>query len=578
LKVKTSISRNSSAASLRDYASRRGWRKTIILAQSIFDVPKYIFVTGGVVSSVGKGTVAASIGKILQSRGYSVDFLKIDPYVNVDAGTLNPYSHGEVFVTDDGGETDLDLGWYERFMDIPMSKLNNLTTGQVFQEVIRRERAGEYLGQCVQIVTHVTDEIKRRIRVVAERRKADIVIVEIGGTVGDIEGQPFYEAARQMKLEEETLFVHVSLVIYLKATGEFKTKALQHSVNELRRTGIQPDIIVARSERIIDEPTRRKIALFGTLPKEAVFCSYDTDVIYEVPLILEGQGLGDYIAKHLRLRNDGMGLAEWGEIVRTFKTSGPLVKVAVCGKYTALTDSYISIKEALKHAAAFEGAQLKIFWVDTEKLEQGDASEYSKLKEADGVLVPGGFGRRGAEGKIMAINYARTQDKPFLGLCFGLQMAVVEFARNVLGLENANSTEHDPETPHPVIDLMPEQVGVEEKGGTMRLGSLPVIIQQNTLAYRLYQSEQIYQRHRHRFEVNPNYHDSLKGGGLVFSGLSPDLRRVEIIELPNRRYFIATQYHPEFKSRPGKPEPVFRGLISACLREVKIKEIGVKAR
>lgn len=578
MKVKTSISRNSSAASLRDYASRRGWRKTIILAQSIFDVPKYIFVTGGVVSSVGKGTVAASIGKILQSRGYSVDFLKIDPYVNVDAGTLNPYSHGEVFVTDDGGETDLDLGWYERFMDIPMSKLNNLTTGQVFQEVIRRERAGEYLGQCVQIVTHVTDEIKRRIRVVAERRKADIVIVEIGGTVGDIEGQPFYEAARQMKLEEETLFVHVSLVIYLKATGEFKTKALQHSVNELRRTGIQPDIIVARSERIIDEPTRRKIALFGTLPKEAVFCSYDTDVIYEVPLILEGQGLGDYIAKHLRLRNDGMGLAEWGEIVRTFKTSGPLVKVAVCGKYTALTDSYISIKEALKHAAAFEGAQLKIFWVDTEKLEQGDASEYSKLKEADGVLVPGGFGRRGAEGKIMAINYARTQDKPFLGLCFGLQMAVVEFARNVLGLENANSTEHDPETPHPVIDLMPEQVGVEEKGGTMRLGSLPVIIQQNTLAYRLYQSEQIYQRHRHRFEVNPNYHDSLKGGGLVFSGLSPDLRRVEIIELPNRRYFIATQYHPEFKSRPGKPEPVFRGLISACLREVKIKEIGVKAR
>ncbi|MEM0444772.1 MAG: CTP synthase [Nitrososphaerota archaeon] len=541
-------------------------------------MPKYIFVTGGVVSSVGKGTVAASIGKILQSRGYSVDFLKIDPYVNVDAGTLNPYSHGEVFVTDDGGETDLDLGWYERFMDIPMSKLNNLTTGQVFQEVIRRERAGEYLGQCVQIVTHVTDEIKRRIRVVAERRKADIVIVEIGGTVGDIEGQPFYEAARQMKLEEETLFVHVSLVIYLKATGEFKTKALQHSVNELRRTGIQPDIIVARSERIIDEPTRRKIALFGTLPKEAVFCSYDTDVIYEVPLILEGQGLGDYIAKHLRLRNDGMGLAEWGEIVRTFKTSGPLVKVAVCGKYTALTDSYISIKEALKHAAAFEGAQLKIFWVDTEKLEQGDASEYSKLKEADGVLVPGGFGRRGAEGKIMAINYARTQDKPFLGLCFGLQMAVVEFARNVLGLENANSTEHDPETPHPVIDLMPEQVGVEEKGGTMRLGSLPVIIQQNTLAYRLYQSEQIYQRHRHRFEVNPNYHDSLKGGGLVFSGLSPDLRRVEIIELPNRRYFIATQYHPEFKSRPGKPEPVFRGLISACLREVKIKEIGVKAR
>jgi CTP synthase len=541
-------------------------------------VPKYIFVTGGVISSVGKGTVAASIGKILQSRGYNVDFLKIDPYVNVDAGTLNPYSHGEVFVTDDGGETDLDLGWYERFLDIPMSRLNNLTTGQVFQEVIRRERAGEYLGQCVQIVTHVTDEIKRRIRLVAERRGADIIIVEIGGTVGDIEAQPFYEAARQMKLEEETLFVHVSLVIYLETTGEFKTKALQHSVNELRRAGIQPDIIVARSQRIIDEATRRKIALFGTLPKEAVFCSYDTDVIYEVPLILDQQGLGDFIVKHLSLSNTQPDLSEWRRIVETFKSNGPLVKIAVCGKYTALTDSYISIKEALKHASAYHNARLEILWVDAEKVERDSIEEISKLEEAHGILVPGGFGKRGSEGKIIAINLARTQDKPFLGICFGLQMAVVEFARNVLGLKGANSTEHDQDTPHPVIDLMPEQRQTEQKGGTMRLGSLPVVIKKGTLAYRLYESELIHQRHRHRYEVNPAYHQKLTGAGLVFSGLSPDGNRVEIIELPSKKYFIATQYHPEFKSRPGKPEPVFRGLIAAALAEVKIRDMQVKVQ
>lgn len=541
-------------------------------------MPKYIFVTGGVVSSVGKGTVAASIGKILQSRGFSVDFLKIDPYVNVDAGTLNPYTHGEVFVTDDGGETDLDLGWYERFLDIPMSKLNNLTTGQVFQEVIRRERAGEYLGQCVQIVTHVTDEIKRRIRMIAERRGADIVIVEIGGTVGDIEAQPFYEAARQMKLEEETLFVHVSLVIYLKTTGEFKTKALQHSVNELRRTGIQPDIIVARSERIYDEATKRKIALFSTLPKEAVFCSYDTDVIYEVPLILDEQGLGDYIVRHLSLKRIQPDMTDWRRIVETFKSTGPMVKIAVCGKYTALTDSYISIKEALKHAAAHENAKLEILWVDAEKVEQGSPEELSKLKEADGILVPGGFGKRGSEGKIMAINYARIADKPFLGICFGLQLAVVEFARNVVGLKGANSTEHEPNTPHPVIDLMPEQLSVDQMGGTMRLGSLPIMIREGTLAHTLYGSTLIHQRHRHRYEVNPEYHERLKRAGMVFSGMSPDQRRVEIIELPEKKYFIATQFHPEFKSRPGKPEPVFRGLIAASLKEVKIKELNLRVQ
>jgi CTP synthase len=534
-------------------------------------VPKYIFVTGGVVSSVGKGTVASAIGKILQWHNYTVDLLKIDPYVNVDAGTLNPYSHGEVYVTDDGGETDLDLGWYERFLDVPMGKMNNLTTGQVFLEVIRRERAGEYLGQCVQIVTHVTDEIKRRIRAVAERRNADFVIVEIGGTVGDIEGQPFYEAARQMKLEEQTLFVHVSLVIYLKATGEFKTKALQHSVNELRRTGIQPDIVVARSGSPIDEATKRKIALFSTLPPEAVFCSYDTDVIYEVPLMLYEQGMGEYMLKKFNLPLTTPAIHEWRKIVNTFKVQDPVIKVAVCGKYTALTDSYVSIKEALKHAAAYEGARLEILWVDAEKLERGDSQEFAKLFEADGILVPGGFGRRGSEGKIMAINYARTQNKPFLGICFGLQLAVVEFARNVLGLERANSTELDPSTPHPVIDLMPEQQGVNQMGGTMRLGALPVVIKPGTLAHHLYESELAYERHRHRYEVNPAYSQSLLRAGLVFSGLSPDNTRVEIVELPTHRFFIATQFHPEFKSKPGKPSPVFRGLAEACLSEVKIR-------
>lgn len=534
-------------------------------------MPRYIFVTGGVVSSVGKGTVASSIGKLLQWRGYSIDFLKIDPYVNVDAGTLNPYSHGEVFVTDDGGETDLDIGWYERFLDIPMSRINNLTTGQVFLEVIRRERAGEYLGQCVQIVTHVTDEIKARIRRVAERRNADFVIVEIGGTVGDIEGQPFYEAARQMRLEEQTLFVHVSLVIYLKTTGEFKTKALQHSVNELRRTGIQPDILVARSDRPIDEATRRKIALFSTLPPDAVFSSYDTDIIYEVPLMLERQGMGDFIIRKFGLPPSPSVDHEWRRITDTFRVQQPVIRIAVCGKYTALTDAYVSIKEALKHAAAYEGAKLEIAWVDAEGVESNDPREIEKLQMSDGVLVPGGFGRRGAEGKISAINYARRSNKPFLGICFGLQLAVVEYTRNVLGLKDANSTEHDPSTPHPVIDLMPEQQSIDQKGGTMRLGSLPAVIKRGTLAYSLYESELIYERHRHRFEVNPAYHEALQSAGIVFSGLSPDQRRVEIIELPSHRFFIATQFHPEFKSKPGSPAPVFRGLAAACLSEVKIK-------
>ncbi len=534
-------------------------------------MPKYIFVTGGVVSSVGKGTVAASIGKILVSKGYKVDFLKIDPYVNVDAGTLNPYSHGEVFVTDDGGETDLDLGWYERFLDIPMSKMNNITTGQVYLEVLKRERAGDYLGQCVQVIPHITDEIKRRIKLIGSRRGADIVIVEIGGTAGDIEGLPFYEAARQMKLEESTLFIHVALVIYLKPTAEFKTKALQHSVNELRRIGIQPDIVVARSDRMIDEATRAKIALFSTLPKEAVFCSYDTDVIYEVPLMLERQGIGEYIERLLGLPNLPSHLDEWQQIVNSFRVKNPVVRIAVCGKYTSLTDSYVSIKEALLHAAAYQNVKLEIKWIETSELENNLAM-IEQLDTVDGILVPGGFGKRGAEGKLKVIEYARTRRKPFLGICFGMQLAIVEFARNVLNLKDANSTEIDPTTPHPVIYLMPEQEEIIDKGGTMRLGALPIRIKGGTMAHALYGNNIISQRHRHRYEVNPRYWESLQKNGLIISGTSPDGIRIEIIELKEHPYFIATQFHPEFKSRPGKPDPVFLGLIRASIEAAKIKD------
>jgi CTP synthase len=420
-------------------------------------VPKYIFVTGGVISSVGKGTIAASLGKILAVRGVKVDFLKIDPYVNVDAGTMNPYVHGEVYVTADGGETDLDLGWYERFTGITMSKLNNLTTGQVFSSVIEKERRGEYLGQCVQIIPHVTEEIKARIRKVSERRGADVVIVEIGGTVGDIEGLPFYEAARQMRLEEETLFVHVALVIYHEPTKEMKTKAFQHSIQELRRIGIQPDVIVARSPKMIGEEVRRKLALFGTLPKEAVFCSYDVSPVYRLPLVLEEQGLGDYVARKLGLPNNP-DWSGWRRVVELYDRASGVVRIALCGKYTAMGDSYVSIREAIGHAAAHLGVRAEVVMVEAEDLER-DPGALESLKEFDGILVAPGFGKRGTEGKIAAISFARRTGTPFMGICFGMQLAVVEFARNVLGLKGANSTELDPGTPHPVIDLLPEQRG-----------------------------------------------------------------------------------------------------------------------
>jgi len=528
---------------------------------------KYIFVTGGVLSSVGKGVVTSSIGKMLQARGFNVTAIKIDPYVNVDAGTMNPYIHGEVFVTEDGGETDLDLGGYERFLDINLPKENNVTTGQIYQTVINKERKGDFLGRCVQIVPHVTDEIKRRIRLVADKSKVDVILTECGGTVGDIEEQPFLEAFRQMRLEEgveNTLYVHVALVPILEVTGEMKTKPLQHSVNELRRIGIQPDTIVARCEKMIDAEALRKIALFGTIPHEAVFCSYTVPSVYQAPLILDEQGMGAYISKRLGLQQRKPKWTDWRQFVDSFENPRYHLKIGLVGKYAGLVDSYISMNEALRHAGAACQSRISIDYIAAEKLEK-DPAELEILKNYDGIFVPYGFGPRGTEGKMRAINFARENDVPFLGICYGFQLAVVEFARNTCGLKGASSTEIDAHTPDPVIDLMPEQEGIAYKGATMRLGAQKIIIEKGTLAHKLYGAEEIHQRHRHRWEVNPDYWEVLEKHGLVFSGKSPDGRRMEILELPDKFFFLASQFHGEFKSRPGKPDPEYYGFVKACM-------------
>jgi len=530
---------------------------------------KYIFVTGGVLSSVGKGILTSSIGKMLQTRGFKVTAVKIDPYVNVDAGTMNPYMHGEVFVTDDGGETDLDLGWYERFLDLSLKQENNLTTGLVYKNVIEKERRGDFLGRCVQIVPHVTNEIKHRIRTVTKAANVDVVLTEVGGTVGDIEGLPFLEAIRQMRLEEgyeNTLYVHVALVPILDVTSEFKTKPLQHSVNELRRIGIQPDIIVARSPHMIDAEALRKIALFGTIPEDAVFCSYNAETVYQVPLILEKQGMGDFICKRFNCTGTTQDVHEWQQIVNAIVKPEHEVHVALVGKYAGLTDSYVSMSEALRHGGIASKTRVCITYLEAEKLEQ-DPQCVSELKTFDGVFVPYGFGPRGTEGKMAAIQFARENDVPFLGICYGFQLAVVEFARNVCGLKDANSTEINPTSPHPVIDLMPEQRGVEYKGATMRLGAHKVILEPNTLAHSLYQQTEIHERHRHRFEVNLDYMDVLRKNGVCFSGKSTDGRRMETLELPNLYFFFASQFHGEFKSRPVRPSPEYRGFIQACLNK-----------
>jgi len=530
---------------------------------------KYIFVTGGVLSSVGKGILTSSIGKMLQTRGLRINVIKIDPYVNVDAGTMNPYMHGEVYVTDDGGETDLDLGWYERFLDLSLKQENNLTTGLVYKSVIEKERRGDFLGRCVQIIPHITNEIKHRIKSIGKTSNVDVVLTEVGGTVGDIEGLPFLEAIRQMRMEEgyeNTLYVHVALVPVLDVTSEMKTKPLQHSVNELRRIGIQPDAIVARSPKMIDAEALRKIALFGTIPESAVFCSYNAESVYQVPLILNKQGMGDFICQRFGFKCENADFGEWQQVVDAILKPEHEVRVALVGKYAGLSDSYVSMSEALRHGAAACRTRVCISYLEAEKLEQNPEC-INDLKSFDGVFIPYGFGPRGTEGKVSAIRFARENDVPFLGICYGFQLAVIEFSRNACGLKDANSTEINPDTPHPVIDLMPEQRGVENKGATMRLGSHKIILEKGSLASRLYDQTDIYERHRHRFEVNLDYMEILNKKGLRFTGKSTDGKRMETIELPDNYFFFASQFHGEFKSRPNRPSPEYRGFIQACLEK-----------
>ncbi len=536
---------------------------------------KYIAVTGGVLSGLGKGIAASSIGRLLKARGFKVTAIKIDPYLNVDAGTMNPYQHGEVFVLGDGGEVDLDLGNYERFLDEALSSEHNITTGKVYLSVINKERDGKYLGKTVQIIPHITDEIKRRIRKVARESRADITIVEVGGTVGDIESMPFLEALRQMHREEgghaNFLFIHTTLVPILGTVGEPKTKPTQHSVKELRAIGIAPDIILARSEKPLPRGIKRKISMFCDVPERAVISAQDVDSIYEVPLNFEKQGLTDYIIERMGLNNGyEEDIREWEKFVKRLKNTKGEVEIAIVGKYTGLKDSYISHKQALIHCSAETGVGVKIRWLEAEDIERGEAEEF--LEGVDGIVIPGGFGNRGIEGKMMAIKYARENGIPFLGICLGFQLATIEFARNVLGMKGADSTEFDKNTPYPVIDLLPEQLEVKKMGGTMRLGEQKVIIQKGSTAHKLYGKTQISERHRHRYEVNPDFIDDIQEGGFIFTGKDEEGIRMEIVEFEEHPYFMATQFHPEFKSRPMKPAPVYLGLVKAAIEYRKNKD------
>lgn len=533
---------------------------------------KYIFVTGGVVSSIGKGITASSLGRLLKNRGFKVTMQKIDPYLNVDAGTMNPFQHGEVFVTDDGAETDLDLGNYERFIDEDLSRDSIVTTGSIYKAVIEKERRGDYLGATVQVIPHITDEIKERIRRAPREAGADVAVVELGGTVGDIEGQPFMEAIRQFKKEvgpDNVLYIHVTLIPTIGPWGEIKTKPTQHSVIKLREIGIQPDILICRSKFPLNDDMKEKLSLFCDVDKEAVIETLDAKCIYEIPLMFEEKGLAKQVISRLKLPDGEPDVAEWQNIVDKSIRPKHKATVAIVGKYVANGDAYISIGEAVKHGGIANDTGVDIKWIDSEDIEQQGAG--CLLHDADAVIVAGGFGARGTEGKIQAINYARTRNIPFLGLCYGLQMAVIEFARNMCGLENANTEENDPESIHPVIHLLPEQQGIKSKGGTMRLGIYPCRVSEGTLAWKMYADELVYERHRHRFEVNNAYREQLGEKGMVFSGLSPDNRLVEIIEVPEHPFFIATQFHPELKSRPNRAHPLFAGLISAALDHHKEK-------
>ncbi len=526
---------------------------------------KYIIVTGGVISGLGKGITTSSIAKILKVRGLNVTAIKIDPYLNYDAGTMNPYQHGEVFVLDDGGEVDLDLGNYERFLDTNLTFDHNITTGKVYKTVIERERRGEYLGKTVQIIPHITEEIKRRIKKIAIETNADVTIIEIGGTVGDMESMPFLEAARQLWIEEgfrNVLFVHTTLVPMLDVVGEQKTKPTQHSVKELRSLGIQPDIIIGRAKDWLHEDTRRKISLFCNVPYEAVISAPDAKSIYEVPLIFEKQGLGEYIMGKLQLWGENPDWKSWRKFLDNLFNPKDEVTIGIVGKYVHLKDSYISHREALTHVAAKLRTKVNMRWIDSEEVEEKGTS---LLEGVHGILIPGGFGSRGSEGKIMAARYARENNIPFLGVCFGFQLAVVEFARNVLGYEDANSTELHPSTSYPVIDLLPEQRGVENLGGTMRLGAQKVIIERGSRAHRIYGKTVIYERHRHRYEVNPEFIEEFEKHGLHFSGKDESGTRMEIFELKDHIFYMGSQFHPEFKSRPLKPSPLHLELVKKAL-------------
>ncbi len=543
-----------------------GRRENVRAKKGVGSVAKFIFCTGGVVSSVGKGVAAASIARILKSRGTSVCIQKLDPYLNVDAGTMSPYQHGEVFVTEDGSETDLDLGHYERFIDQNLTSSSNVTTGQVYSAVTASERRGDYLGSTVQIIPHITDEIKRRIHQVAQESGAEVVIVEVGGTVGDIEGLPFIEAIRQIRSDigrENVLYGHVTLLPRLATTGELKTKPTQHSVKELRGMGIQPDFIILRADRYLTDGVRAKVSLFCDVEESAVVPVPSTPTMYEVPLLLEQAGLGELVVQRFGLVATEPDLDDWREIVRRIKSPTGRVSIALVGKYVELVDAYMSVREALYHAGAHHDTGVDIEWVESESLEREGGDQ--QLAEVDGIVVPGGFGYRGIEGKIVAAQYAREHAVPYLGLCLGMQVMVIEFARSVAGLEGANSTEFDAHTPHPVIDLLPEQQQVFDKGGTMRLGTYPCRLVPDSRAAQAYGQEVVHERHRHRFEFNNNYREGLTSRGLRTSGLLEGGDLVEIVELEHHPWMLATQFHPEFKSRPNRPHPLFRAFLSAAI-------------
>ncbi|PSB35760.1 CTP synthase [filamentous cyanobacterium Phorm 46] len=540
---------------------------------------KFVFVTGGVVSSIGKGIVASSLGRLLKSRDYSVSILKLDPYINVDPGTLSPFQHGEVFVTEDGAETDLDLGHYERFTDTSMSRLNSVTTGSIYQAVINKERRGEYQGSTVQVIPHITNEIKERIFRVAKNTNPDVVITEIGGTVGDIESLPFLEAIRQFRKDvgrQNVLYMHVTLIPWIPSAGEMKTKPTQHSVKELRSIGIQPDILVCRCDRPLPLGLKQKLSEFCNVSEECVITAQDAKSIYEVPLMMEQEGLAEQTINLLQLEQRQPDLTQWETLVKRLYSPNHKIDIALVGKYVRLNDAYLSVVEALRHAAISIGCDLNFHWINSEDLESGNIEHY--FKDINGIVVPGGFGIRGVDGKIAAIEYAKHHKIPFLGLCLGMQCAVIEWARNTAKLKDANSAEFDPNTANPVINLLPEQQDVVDLGGTMRLGLYPCRVNPDTLAFKLYQKEVIYERHRHRYEFNNAYRNLLLESGYVVSGTSPDGRLVEMIELPNHPFFIASQFHPEFQSRPSAPHPLFQGFIQAASTQGKQDVLEAEAR